>query len=289
MPSTAVVADTTSYLPAELIAEHDVHLVSLYVGIEGEQERESDITDLHAFYERLRISDQTVTTSQPSVGDFISVYEPLLAEGKEIISIHLSSGISGTYESAMQARERLTADGKGGERIVICDSRTGAGGMGLMILAAARSAEQGENAAQAGERAQAARDKLKIWFAVDTLDYLRRGGRIGAARAWIGTTLKIKPILTLEEEITPVERVRTRSRAFERMLDYARQRHEAGADGWVVQHVQDPESAARLIEAAKPIFGCDPVFTSEVGPVIGAHVGPGLLGVGGVPKSLLEF
>jgi DegV family protein with EDD domain len=289
MPSTAVVADTTSYLPAELIAEHDVHLVSLYVGIEGEQERESDITDLHAFYERLRISDQTVTTSQPSVGDFISVYEPLLAEGKEIVSIHLSSGISGTYESAMQARERLTADGKGGERIVICDSRTGAGGMGLMILAAARSAEQGENAAQAGERAQAARDKLKIWFAVDTLDYLRRGGRIGAARAWIGTTLKIKPILTLEEEITPVERVRTRSRAFERMLDYARQRHEAGADGWVVQHVQDPESAARLIEAAKPIFGCDPVFTSEVGPVIGAHVGPGLLGVGGVPKSLLEL
>ena len=289
MPSTAVVADTTSYLPPELLAKHDVHLVSLYVGIEGEQERESDVKDLHDFYERLRISDQTVTTSQPSVGDFIAVYEPLLAEGREIVSIHLSSGISGTYESAMQARERLTADGKGGERIVICDSRTGAGGMGLMILAAARSAEQGENAAQAGERAQAARDKLKIWFAVDTLDYLRRGGRIGAARAWIGTTLKIKPILTLEEEITPVERVRTRSRAFERMLDYARQRHEAGADGWVVQHVQDPESAARLVEAAKPIFGCDPVFTSEVGPVIGAHVGPGLLGVGGVPKSVLEF
>jgi DegV family protein with EDD domain len=289
MPSTAVVADTTSYLPPELIAQHDVHLVSLYVGIEGEQEPESDITDLHAFYERLRISDQTVTTSQPSVGDFIAVYEPLLAEGKEIVSIHLSSGISGTYESAMQARERLTADGKGGERIVIIDSRTGAGGMGLMILGAAHAAEKGENAAEAGERAQAVRDKLKIWFAVDTLDYLRRGGRIGAARAWIGTTLKIKPILTLEEEITPVERVRTRSRAFERMLDYARQRHEAGADGWVVQHVQDPESAARLIEAAKPIFGCDPLFTSEVGPVIGAHVGPGLLGVGGVPKSLLEF
>jgi DegV family protein with EDD domain len=289
MPSTAVVADTTSYLPPELIAQHDVHLVSLYVGIEGEQEPESDITDLHAFYERLRISDQTVTTSQPSVGDFIAVYEPLLAEGREIVSIHLSSGISGTYESAMQARERLTADGKGGERIVIIDSRTGAGGMGLMILGAAHAAEKGGNAAEAGERAQAVREELKIWFAVDTLDYLRRGGRIGAARAWIGTTLKIKPILTLEEEITPVERVRTRSRAFERMLDYARQRHEAGADGWVVQHVQDPESAARLIEAAKPIFGCDPVFTSEVGPVIGAHVGPGLLGVGGVPRSVLEF
>ena len=197
MPSTAVVADTTSYLPRELLDKHDIKQVSLYVGLEGEQEREADITDLHAFYERLRISDQTVTTSQPSVGDFISVYEPLLAEGKEIVSIHLSSGISGTYESAMQARDRLTADGKGGERIKVCDSRTGAGGMGLMILAAANAAENGGDAAEAMERAEAARAQLKIWFAVDTLDYLRRGGRIGAARAWIGTTLKIKPILTL--------------------------------------------------------------------------------------------
>ena len=287
MPSTAVVADTTSYLPPELIEQHDVHLVSLYVGIEGEQDREGDIDDLHGFYERLRSSDQAVTTSQPSVGDFIAVYEPLLAEGHEIVSIHLSSGISGTYESAMQARERLTAEGKGGERIVVCDSRTGAGGMGLMILAAANAAEGGADAAEANERAGAARKELKIWFAVDTLDYLRRGGRIGAARAWIGTTLKIKPILTLEDEITPIERVRTRRRAFERMVDYGRQRHEAGADGWVVQHVQDPETAERLVEACRPIFGSDPVFTSEVGPVIGAHVGPGLLGIGGIPRSLL--
>src|SRR5215208_4257230 len=287
MPSTAVVADTTSYLPPELIARHDIRLVSLYVGIEGEQDRESEITDLHGFYERLRASDQTVTTSQPSVGDFIAVYEPLLAEGKEIVSIHLSAGISGTYESAMQARERLTADGKGGERIVVCDSRTGCGGMGLMLLAAGRAAEQGAGAAEAKERADAVRKELKIWFAVDTLDYLRRGGRIGAARAWIGTTLKLKPILTLEEEITPVERVRTRSRAFERMVDYGRQRYEAGADAWVVQHVQDPENAQRLVEACEPIFGSDPAFTSEVGPVIGAHVGPGLLGIGGISRTAL--
>jgi DegV family protein with EDD domain len=271
-----------------LLAQHDIRLVSLYVGIEGEQEREADIEDLGGFYERLRASDQQVSTSQPSVGDFIAVYEPLLAEGKEIVSIHLSSGISGTYESAMQARERLTAEGKGGERVVVCDSRTGCGGMGLMILAAANAAEKGANAAEANERAEAVREELKIWFAVDTLDYLRRGGRIGAARAWIGTTLKIKPILTLEDEITPIERVRTRGRAFERMVDYAHQRHEAGADAWVVQHVQDPENAARLVEACKPIFGRDPVFTSEIGPVIGAHVGPGLLGVGGVSWNVLS-
>jgi DegV family protein with EDD domain len=288
MPSTAVVADTTSYLPPELIQQHDIRLVSLYVGIEGDQEKESEIDDLQGFYERLRTSDQQVTTSQPSVGDFISVYEPLLAEGKEIVSIHISSGISGTYESAMQARERLTAEGKGGERIVVCDSRTGAGGMGLMVLAAANAAEKGANAAEANERAEAVRQELKIWFVVETLDYLRRGGRIGAARHWIGTTLKIKPILTLEDEITPIERVRTRSRAFERMVDYGRQRHEAGADAWVVQHVQDPENAERLVEACRPIFGKDPVFTSEVGPVLGAHVGPGLLGVGGVSWQALD-
>jgi fatty acid kinase fatty acid binding subunit len=288
MPSTAVVADTTSYLPPELIEQHDIHLVSLYVGIEGDLDREADIDDLQAFYERLRASDQTVTTSQPSVGDFVAVYEPLLAEGKEIVSIHLSSGISGTYESAMQARERLTAEGKGGELIVVCDSRTGAGGMGLMVLGAANAAEGGANAAEANERAEQVRGELKIWFAVDTLDYLRRGGRIGAARAWIGTTLKIKPILTLEDEITPIERVRTRSRAFERLVDYARQRHDDGADAWVVQHVQDPENAARMVEACRPIFGKDPIFTSEIGPVIGAHVGPGLLGVGGVSTQVLS-
>ena len=288
MPSTAVVADTTSYLPPELIEQHDIHLVSLYVGIEGDLDREADITDLQGFYERLRASDQTVTTSQPSVGDFVAVYEPLLAEGKEIVSIHLSSGISGTYESAMQARERLTAESKGGERIVVCDSRTGAGGMGLMVLGAANAAEGGANAAEANERAEKVREELKIWFAVDTLDYLRRGGRIGAARAWIGTTLKIKPILTLEDEITPVERVRTRSRAFERLVDYARQRQEDGADAWVVQHVQDPENAARMVEACRPSFGKDPIFTSEIGPVIGAHVGPGLLGVGGVSTQALS-
>jgi DegV family protein with EDD domain len=288
-PSTAVVADTTSYLPPELIAENNIHLVSLYVGLEGEQDRESDITDLDAFYERLRASDQTVTTSQPSIGDFIAVYEPLLADGREIVSIHLSANISGTYEAAIQARERLTAEGKGGERIVVVDSRTGAGGMGLMVLAAGHAARGGATATETGEYAQALREKLRIWFAVDTLEYLRRGGRIGSARAWIGTTLKIKPILTLEEEITPIERVRTSARAFERMVDYARQLHADGSDAWVVQHVQDPQTAQRLIEACRPIFGNDFVFSSEVGPVIGAHVGPGLLGVGGVPMSTLEY
>ena len=127
-----------------------------------------------------------------------------------------------------------------------------------------------------------------MWFAIDTLEYLRRGGRIGGARAWIGSALKIKPILTLEEEITPIERVRTRARSIERLRDYARQRHESGADGWVVQHIQDDETAGVLVEDCHEIFGCEPAFISEIGAVLGAHVGPGLLGVGSVPNSVLE-
>jgi DegV family protein with EDD domain len=284
---TAVVCDTTAYLPTELVRDHEINLVSLYVSLEGRQERESAIVDYDQFYDRLRRSEEGVTTSQPSVGDFVSVYEPLLAEGREIVSLHLSAGISGTCEAAMQASERLAEQGKGGERVRIYDSRTGAGGLGLMALVAARAVAAGQRADAVLERVEAARETLRIWFALDTLEYLRRGGRIGAARAWLGSTLKIKPILTLEQEITPLERVRTRRRAFERMVEFARERRADGADGWVVQHIQDADAARDLVQECRQIFGCEPAFVSEVGPVIGAHVGPGMLGVGGVPRSVL--
>ena len=123
----------------------------------------------------------------------------------------------------------------------------------------------------------------------DTLEYLRRGGRIGAARAWLGSALQIKPILTLDEEITPVERVRTRRRVFERLVQYVEELKEEGRDAWVVQHIHDAENAQRLMERCREVMGTDPLFVSEVGPVIGAHTGPGLLGVGGVPSSLLGY
>ena len=284
---TAVVCDTTAYLPSELIASRGIQTISLYVTVDGQQEREAEIADYAGFYERLRASEGGATTSQPSIGDFVSVYEPLLDEGREIVSIHISAGISGTFEAAGQARERLTAEGKGGERIKLFDSRSAAGGMGLSVVAAAAAAQAGEDADAVLARAERAREELKMWFAIDTLEYLRRGGRIGGARAWIGSALKIKPILTLEEEITPVERVRTRARSIERLRDYARRRHESGLDAWVVQHIQDPETANGLIEDCYEIFGCEPAFTSEIGAVLGAHVGPGLLGVGSVSKDVL--
>ena len=285
---TAVVCDTTAYLPTELVAERGIETISLYVSVDGQMEKESEITDFDEFYERLRASDSGATTSQPSIGDFLEVYEPLLAAGREVVSIHISAGISGTFEAAGQARERLIEEDKGGERLHLMDSRSAAGGMGLCALGAASAAAAGADGPGAIAQAEETRNNLKMWFAIDTLEYLRRGGRIGGARAWIGSALKIKPILTLEEEITPVERVRTRARSLERLRGYARQRKDSGAYGWVVQYIQDKETADSLVEDCYEIFGCEPAFISEVGPVLGAHVGPGLLGVGSVRTELIS-
>ena len=287
MPEVAIVTDTTHYLPRDLAAANDLHQVSLYVHWEGRADREADLPDFDEYYEHLHVASDLPTTSQPSVGDFLEVYEPLLDAGRDIVSIHLSGGISGTYDSALAAKARLDEQGRPG-RIEIVDSATACGGLGLVVLAAAAQARDGGDVEAVVRRAHGAREELHLWFCIDTLEFLRRGGRIGAASAWLGTTLRIKPILKLEAEITPVERVRTAGRAFERMVDYLRACHEDGADGWVVQHIQAPEQAERLVERGREIFGTEPHFISEVGPVIGTHVGPGLLGCGGVPASYLR-
>ncbi len=283
----AVVTDTTSYLPRELADKEGIHQVSLYVGWQDDQRREIELDSFDAFYARLRTDPDLPTTSQPSIGDFLAVWEPLLEAGQDIVSIHLAGGISGTCESARQAQSLLVERGLG-ERIEVIDGETACGGLGLVLLAAAAAAHKGAEKDAVAERARDARKALKIWFCVDTLEYLRRGGRIGNAQAWIGSTLKIKPILSLDYEITPVERVRTAKRAFERMVQYAQELHDSGADRWVVQHIQATEQAERLIDRCREIFDSEPIFTSEVGPVIGTYTGPGLLGVGALPNSLVS-
>ena len=280
----AIVSDTCHYLPRELVARHDIREVSLYVHLADHTERESEISDYDAYYERLRTVAALPTTSQPSIGDFLAVYQPLLDEGKDVVSIHLAGGMSGTVRAAEQAREQLGADA---ERVHVIDSATACGGEGLVVLAAAAAARDGADAAAVADRARRARAQLKMWFAIETLEYLRRGGRIAGASAWLGSALKIKPILTVESEITPIERVRTSRRAFERLVDLLRERKTDGADGWMVQHIQAPEQAAELADRGREIFGCEPLVISEIGPVIGTHVGPGLLGAGGIPSALL--
>jgi DegV family protein with EDD domain len=287
MPPVAVATDSTHYLPRELAERERVHQVSLYVGWQGKPERELEMGGFDAFYERLRSDSELPTTSQPSIGDFLAVWEPLLETGQDVVSIHLAGGISGTCEAARQAHGLLIERGLG-ERVEVLDGETACGGMGLLLLAASAAARRGADKDAVVAHVRAARKVLRIWFCLDTLDYLRRGGRIGNAQAWLGGTLKIKPILSLEYEIVPVERVRTAGRAFERMVDYARELHDSGSDGWVVQHIQAPDQAQRLIDRCREIFDSEPVFTSEVGPVIGTYTGPGLIGVGAIPRALLS-
>jgi DegV family protein with EDD domain len=283
----AIVSDSTGYLPRELVAREGIQLVSLYVNWEDESERELDMPNFDDFYRRLRTADRLPTTSQPSIGDFLDVYTPLVEQGYDVVSIHISGGISGTVQAARQAKERLVEQ-TGAERVTVIDSERACGGLGLMALAGARVANAGGELDAVIARIEQTQADLKMWFAVDTLEYLRRGGRIGAASAWLGSALKIKPILTLDKEITPIERVRTGAKALRRLAEYAEQRHADGADAWVVQHIQAPEEAAALAEETERLMGRPAAFISEVGPVIGTHAGPGLLGVGGVPPADLE-
>src|SRR5918999_2058338 len=184
--------------------------------------------------------------------------------------------------------ELIERDGRGGERIEVIDSTTAAGGLGFMVLAAAKAASDGASAKEVAAHVAEARKELKLWFAIDTLEFLRRGGRIGAASAWIGSTLKVKPILTVENEMTPVERVRTSGRMFERLVEYARGCAESGADSWSAQHINAPDQCAELVERCTEIYGSPPTIVSEIGPVLSAHTGPGLLGMGAVPRHFVD-
>ncbi len=281
----ALVTDTCHYLPRELVESCGLHEVSLYVHSDGEDRRESEILDYNAYFEGLARATELPTTSQPSIGDFLAVYQPLIDSGHEIVSIHLSGGLSGTVRSAEQAREQL---GENAHRVHVVDSETACGAEGLTLLAADAAVRAGGDAPEVVERARAARAELQFLFSLDTLEYLRKGGRIGGAQAWLGSALKIKPILSLESEIGAVERVRTSRRAFERLVALIEKMKADGCDGWVVQHTHNPDQAQALVARGREIFGSEPVFVSEIGPVIGTHIGPGLLGVGGTRRSFLE-
>lgn len=282
----AVVTDSTTYLPASLIDHWGIQQVSLYVGWEGDLRPERDYLDLDAFYARLHDSPQLPTTSQPSVGDFLACYQPLLRAGHDIVSIHIASGLSGTCESAREAA-RTIADEQQPGTVHVLDSQTGAGGLGCLALLAASLAARGSTLEQIVAGVQRGRESLDIWFCLDTLEYLRRGGRIGAAQAMVGTALKVKPILTFGTEIAPVGRVRTHRRALERMVAYLHELHDRGASHWIVQHAQSSADAEQLVAAGTELFGSPPLFCTEVGPVLGAHLGSGML-VGGMTAPALD-
>ncbi len=276
-----VVTDTTTYVPAELLASLGVPTVDLYVGWNGDKRAEGEWNDLDDFYGRLAEPGPLPTTSQPSVGDFRAVYEPLLEAGRDVYSIHIASGLSGTYESARSAAQSL-ADAPGAVEVI--DGATGAGGLGCLVIAAAEAARNGASLEGVAAAVEDARSELDIWFCLETLEYLRRGGRIGAAQALVGSALRVRPILTFGTEIAPVCRVRTQARALERMEEYLVELAHRGATEWVVQHAQSPADAEWLVERGTATLGFPPLFCTQVGPVLGAHLGRGLL-VGGMRRT----
>jgi len=274
-------------MPAELVSRLGIGLVPLHVLLpDGSDRLETTYPDFNEFYELLMGSTAELPkTSQPSPGEFIEVWEPLLDEGREVVSLHIAGGVSGTFNSALQARDALE---ERGQRVHVVDTRSAAVGEGLVVLAAASAAKAGQSGAAVAEHAEAARERMRIWFSVDTLEYFERGGRIGRAQAWIGSALKIKPILTVEDDIGPIERVRTSAKAFQRMVEFLELLAAEGQDGWCVQHIRSPDQADALAAEGRRIFGNDPLFVSEVGPVLGTYAGPGMLGVGGLPREMAQ-
>lgn len=286
MPPVAVVTDTTSSLPAELAAEFGIEVIPLHVDYgDGRNALESEV-DLGEYYDYLTGAEELPTTTPPTVEEFVALYDSQLAAGRDVVSVHISSGLSQTCAMAREAVKRLGDLAR--QRVHVIDSATAAGGLGLLALVAARKAAAGADVVDIVSSVREARLEAKLWFSLDTLEFLKRGGRIGGAAAWMGARLQVKPILTLHSEIIAVERVRTRERAFERLVEYGRRNHAAGAEAWGINHTRSEEDARRLTERLREIFWRPPEFVSEIGPVLGTHAGPGMLGMGGIPPRFLE-
>ncbi|QQQ77677.1 DegV family protein [Saccharothrix sp. 6-C] len=278
--STTIVTDSTAYLPEGFAERHGVRVVPLHVAVDG-RSRLDGVDFGPAELAAALGEHRRVTTSRPTPGELAEVYRSALAQGAEgIVSVHLSRDLSGTWEAA-----RLAAEEVDPSRIRVVDSRATGMGLGFAALAACAA---GGDAARAEEAAVAAAARVRMFFCVETLDHLRRGGRIGAAAALVGTALAVKPLLHVDDgRIVPLEKVRTMGRAIGRLVDLAASAAGSGPVGLAVHHLAAPERAAELAtlldERLPGSTGC---LISEVGAVIGAHTGPGVLGVVVLPGGV---
>ncbi|MEB4210628.1 DegV family protein [Mycobacterium sp. 94-17] len=287
MADVAVVTDSTGYLPRALVDSLGITVVSQYYDVGGGPLRESEFDgDFGRFYAELEESKNIATTSAPTVDDFVAAFERMLQQHDAVVSVLISSGVSETCSMARQAAAKLEDD-RGG-RVAVIDSAGFGGHLGLQTLVAARAAAAGADPEGVIERVRQARQEVKGWALVDTLEYLRRSNRVGTVTAWVGSALDLKPILAIGSELKAVERVRTHRRGVERLVELLRQRRAAGADRWFVQHVHAPDDAHTLVDRLGTEFGTQPEFVSEVGPVVATHVGPGTLLVGGLPGAALR-
>ena len=271
-----IVIDSTSYLPEEILQQHDIRVVPLNVHFGADRVfREGVDLDPAAFYQLLAAAPALPTTSQPSPGQFREVFTELSAAGHQVLCIVISSRLSGTYQSAVEAQRLLPeAD------IVVNDSYSVAGGLGLMALTAAEMAAGGHTMEEIVARVEQMKQDMRVYFVVDTLQYLQKGGRIGTAAALIGTLLQVKPILALREGIVqPLDKVRNKRKALRQLLeDFESQVAPGQPVHCMLMHAQAPDEARDLGLEMQKRLRCERMITVEVGAVVGTHAGPGLVG-----------
>ncbi|WP_219414724.1 DegV family protein [Pseudonocardia nigra] len=278
----AVVTDSTSYLPPGVAEDRGIRVVPLEVRLGERVGREGVDIDTAELTAALSARDLDVQTSRPTPAEFAACFRGALDAGADgVVSVHLSRELSGTWEAA-----RIAADDIDPARVRVVDSRAAGMGLGYAVLAAADAADDGADGAAVEAAAADVAARCRMFFSVDTLDRLRRGGRIGAAAALLGTALAVKPLLHVAHgRIVPLEKVRTTARAAQRLVELA---VRAAGDGPVDLAVHHLAAAARAEEVAarlrERLPGVARLLVSEVGAVIGAHVGPGLLGVVVVPR-----
>ncbi len=289
MSKVAIVTDSTAYLPEDLVKAYNITVVPLVV-IWGE-ETLFDNVDIgpNDFYERLSTAKVMPSTSQPTVNAFAEVFEKLHKEGYDILTLVISDALSGTLDSALQAKKMFPE-----ANIECIDSQNTSVPLEYMVLSAARAAKNGASLAECKQLAETIRKHSEVFFAVDTLEFLHRGGRIGGASRFLGTALDLKPILSLEEgKIEALERVRTSKRAHSRLIELLETRINSHTPVNMIGVVSAAaeKSASHLLSEIKKRFEPHEILMANLSPVIGTHTGPGTVGVAyvaGVEPELLK-
>lgn len=280
----AVVTDSTAYIPDEALNGLDIPVIPLWLIWGDDRYRDGVDIDPHTFYQRLRTSQDFPTTSQPSVGEFVDFFRRVAREKETdtIVGAYISSAISGTVASAEAAKAQISE-----LNITVIDSLSTSVGLGFVALAAARAAAAGGSLEEIIAAAEKIRDRVNVLFAVDTLEYLHRGGRIGGAKRFLGTALNIKPLLHLEGGcVEPLCQVRTKRKAVARMLEIAEERLGGKPMTEVaVIDVDVSKEGDTVAEQVRERFDISPVYRSTVSPVLGAHTGPGTVGMGFYPEG----
>jgi DegV family protein with EDD domain len=276
-----IVTDSSADLPAELVRQRQITVLPSYVMMNGVSYQDG-VNLLHDdFYRRLVSMDHPPTTAQPSISDFQSAYSALLEEGHQILSIHLSGKLSGTLNSAEQAKSALGADAS----IRIIDSQLASIPLGLVALSAAEAAENAESLQDLSDHVRVGLPLSEGFFLLDTLEFLEKGGRIGKAQAFLGSVLRVKPILKIVDgEAHPVERPRTQARAMARLLELARQL--APAERVAVIYSTEEEAAHHLRRNLADLAPEEEIIMARFGPTLGTYVGPGALGIALIRRAL---